>query len=75
MKSKLTRERLNKILNEDREDLNEPTRAAAHLAFMRVAREFFDTENVEMNVTRGKSGTEVCVQFTASRVKNFTVLK
>ena len=75
MKSKTTRERLNQILTDDREEINESTRAAALLEFTRVAREYFETEGVEMNLKRGKSGTDVNVVFKATRVKNFTVLR
>ena len=75
MKSKTTRERLNQILTEDREEINEPTRSAAIMEFTRVAREYFETENVEMILKRGKGGTDVNIVFKATGVKNFTVLK
>ena len=75
MKSKTTKERLNRLITEDREEINDGTRAAALLDFTRVAREYFDTENVEMNIKRAKGGTDVSVSFRASRVKNFTTLK
>ncbi len=75
MKSKTTKERLDRLITEDREEINDQTRAAVLLEFTHVAREYFDTDNVEMNFKRGKSGTDVSVSFRATRVKNFTVLK
>lgn len=75
MKRENTIQRLNKILTEDREEMNEPTRAAALAEFSRVAREYFETENIDMNMKRGKNGTDVLVSFRATRVKNFSILK
>ena len=75
MKSETTKQRLDKILIEDREELNEPTRCAALAEFSRGAREYFETDAVDMNLKRGKYGTDVNVTFRATRVKNFTVLK
>ncbi len=75
MKGETTRQRLEKILTEEKEEMNEPTRAAALAEFTRVAREYFEIGNVEMKMERGKSGTEVSVTFRATRMKNFTVLK
>lgn len=75
MKRETTKQRLDKILSEDREEMNEPTRCAALAEFSRVAQEYFETENVDMNLKHGKYGTDVSVTFRASRVKNFTVLK
>lgn len=75
MKSEITRSRLDKMLSEDREEMNEATRAAALAEFTRVAREYFDAGDVSFNMKRLKNGTDVSVTFHASRVKNFTVLK
>ena len=75
MKRDTTRLRLNKMLSDDREDMNEATKTAAHTDFTRVAREYFDTDNVVFSVKRGKSGIDVTVSFRAARVKNFTTLK
>ena len=75
MKRENTRQRLDKILTEDREEMNEPTRIAALADFSRVAREYFETDNVDMNMKRCKTGTDVILTFRATRVKNFTTLK
>lgn len=75
MKSKTTKERLNRLITEDREEINDQTRAAVLYEFTRVAREYFDTDNVEMNLKRNKTCTEVSVSFRATRVKNFSTLK
>lgn len=75
MKSENTKQRLKKLLSEDREEMNEATRAAALAEFSRVAREYFETQHVDMNMKRGKNGTDVNVTFRASRVKNFGTLK
>lgn len=75
MKSETTRQRLDKIISEDREDINEATRAAAVADFERIAKEYFDTDGVTMTLKRLKNGTDVNIAFRASRVKNFTVLK
>ena len=75
MKRETTKQRLDKILNEDREEMNEATRNAALFEFSRVAKEYFETEKVDMNMKHGKYGTDVSVTFRASRVKNFTVIK
>lgn len=75
MKRETTKQRLNKILTEDREEMNEATREAATAEFTRVAREYFETDDVTMTMKRGKGGTDVTVSFRATRVKNFTILK
>ena len=75
MKSERTKQRLDKMLNVDREELNEPTRAAVILEFNRVAKEFFETQGISLNLKKLKSGTEVTVSFRAVRVKNFSTLK
>lgn len=75
MKKEMTKLRLNKMLNDDKEEINEATRAAVLAEFTRVAKEYFDTQNVVLNIKRGKSCTDVALSFKATRVKNFTVLK
>ena len=75
MKRELTKQRLDKLINEDLEVINEPTRAAAQTEFERVAREYFETDNVTLSIKRVKSGTDVSVSFRATRIKNFNVLK
>lgn len=75
MKSETTKLRLNRMLNEDREDMNDATKAAAQADFTRLAKEYFETEGVTLSMKRGKGGTDVTVYFKASRVKNFTTLK
>lgn len=71
---KETRARLERMIGEDREELNEGTRAAVTEEFTRVAREYFDTDDVTLKTKKGKGGTEVVLSFTATRVKNFTTL-
>ena len=63
------------MLNDDKEEINEATRAAALSDFTRLAKEYFDTENVTLSIKKGKSATDVNVSFKASRVKNFATLK
>lgn len=75
MKSERTKQRLDQMLNVDREELNEPTRAAVIMEFTRVAREFFETQDIALNLKKLKNATEVTVSFRASRVKNFSTLK
>ncbi len=75
MKREATKLRLNKMLNDDKEEINEATRAAALSDFTHIAKEYFDTENVTLNIKKGKNGSDVTVSFRASRVKNFTTLK
>ena len=75
MKSEITKSRLDKMLTEDREEMNEATREAALADYTRVAKEYFETDGVAFNMKRLKNGTDVSVTFRAARVKNFTVLK
>ncbi len=70
------KQRIARMLAQDKEDMNEESRAAALLAFERVAAEFFEREGeTAFTVKRGKRGYEVSLSFRASRVKNFTALK
>lgn len=76
MRETNTRARLQRMLDEDKEEINGETRAAAKKEFERIAAEFFEPEGeTDFTVKRGKSGFEVTVSFRASRVKNFTSLK
>lgn len=75
MKKETTKNRLRQMLNDDREEINDATRAAALADFTHIAREYFETENVLMNIKKGKATTDVAVTFKATRVKNFTTLK
>lgn len=75
MKREATKTRLNNILCGDREDMNEATRAAALNDFTKVAKEYFDTGEINFDMKRGKSGTDVTLSFRATRIKNFTALK
>lgn len=63
------------MLNEEREELNDATKAAAQADFKKVAREYFETDDVLLSMKRGKNGTDVTVSFRATRAKNFTTLK
>ena len=75
MKREQTKQRLDKLINEDLEEINEPTRAAVQAEFERVVREYFETDHVTLSIKRVKSGTDVSVSFRATRIKNFAVLK
>lgn len=71
-----TRQRLVKMLEGDKEEMNEATRTAAAADFAHVAQEYFETEgSPEFQVKRTKGGYEVAVSFRAVRVKNFSTLK
>lgn len=70
-----TRNRLKAMLNEEREELNEATRAAAVADFTRIAEEYFDARDLSLSLKRGKNATDVTVSFRATRAKNFTTLK
>lgn len=63
------------MLSEDREEITEATKAAVQSEFTRIAKEYFETDDVALSLKHGKNGTDVAVTFRASRVKNFTTLK
>lgn len=68
--------RLKRMIDHDKETLNEATRAAAVADFKRVAEEYFQTDGGFLLTSRETpGGTEVVFTFRAVRVKNFTVLK
>lgn len=75
LKRETTKNRLNRMINEEREELNEATRAAAVADFTRIAQEYFEAGAVSMQLKKGKNGTDVTVSFRAARAKNFTSLK
>lgn len=75
LKRETTRNRLNRMLSEEREELNDATRAAALADFTHVAQEYFEAENAALHLKKGKGGTEVVFSFRATRAKNFTTLK
>ena len=73
---KNTRQRLVKMLEQDKEEMNEATRAAAVRDFAHVAEEYFETDGVpEFQMKRTKGGYEVTVSFRTVRVKNFSTFK
>lgn len=64
------------ILEQDKEDINEPTRAAALQDFSQIAGEYFELDGaLDFQVKRVKNGYEVTIAFRAARIKNFTTLK
>ncbi len=76
MTRETSRERVLKMLESDKEEMNEPSRAAALRDFAHVAAEYFELDGAPvMQIRRGKRGNEVTFTFRAVRVKNFTVLK
>ena len=71
-----TRQRLVKMLEQDKEEINEATKAAAVRDFAHVAEEYFETDGTpEFQMKRIKGGYEVTVSFKSVRVKNFSTLK
>ncbi len=75
LKRETTKNRLKKMLNEEREELTDATRAAALADLTHVAQEYFEAENPSLQVKKGKNGSEVLFSFRAVRAKNFTTLK
>ena len=76
MREKSSKRRLELLLAQDKEDMNEASKQEALADFMRVAGEYFDVVgNPVFNVKRGKGGYEVNLTFRAARVKNFSVLQ
>ncbi len=70
------RRRIALLLDRDKEDMNEESRAAAVRDFERVAREYFEVEGgVSLAVGRQKEGFAITLAFRAARVKNFTALR
>ena len=75
MKREITKLRLKQMLSDDKEEINDATRAAALADFTHIAKEYLDTNNVSLNIKKGKGCTDVTVSFRASHVKNFSTLK
>lgn len=74
-KREYTKNRLKAMLSEEREELNEATRAAAIADFTRIAEEYFEAKDLSLSLKKAKNGTDVTVSFRATRAKNFTTLK
>ncbi len=75
MREDNARSRISLMLERDKEEMNEASKAAALNEFNRVAREYFEpTGQTVFTVKRAKGGYEVTVSFHAVRVKNFTSL-
>lgn len=75
MREESVKQRLVRILAEDKGTIGAETEAAARRDFLRVAREYFDTETLDLKVDCERGGYRVDISFRASRVKNFTTLK
>ncbi len=70
------RNRLERILEGDKEEMNEGSRRAALRDFQRLASEYFDLEDEPILKTeRTAKGLEVSFTFRATRVKNFTLIR
>lgn len=70
------RDRIERMLEQDKEELNEPSRLAAVKDFTRVTDEYFEREGEpHLKLERDKRGFTVTLMFRARRVKNFSVLK
>lgn len=73
---KSTQQRLAIMLEQDKEEINEATKAAAVRDFSHVAAEYFETDgDASFQMKRTKGGYEVTFTFKAVRVKNFSTLK
>ncbi|MBR7186138.1 MAG: hypothetical protein IKD43_01420 [Clostridia bacterium] len=71
-----TKDRLKRLLEQDKEEINEASREAALADFKRVAEEYFETDGGFLFTTRqGEKGTEVVFAFRMIRAKNFTRFK
>ncbi len=69
------RARLARLLEQDKAELNETSRAAALRDFRRVAEEYFETDGgFLLTMQEGKRGKEVVFTFRVVRVKNFRTL-
>lgn len=70
------KERLVEMLDRDKAEMNEASKAAAIADFMHVAGEYFETEGEpRFAVERVKGGYRVSLTFQAVRVKNFSTLQ
>ncbi len=69
------RMRLERILEQDKEEMSEPSRKAALRDFKRVAEEYFETDGgFSLTLRRDAKGKEVLFSFRMVRAKNFTVI-
>ena len=76
MRDKVSKSRLEQLLAQDKEDMNEASRSEALAEFVRVASEYFDiVGSPALTVKRIKGSYEVNLAFHAARVKNFSVLQ
>ena len=65
--------RISRLIEQDREGMNQSSRDEALKSFLHVASEFFElTGQPEFTVTRERRGFDVTLHFKADRVKNFT---
>ena len=70
------RSRLLRLLEQDKEEMNEESRLAAIGDFTRVAMEYFELMgDVGLTLSRSRDGFSVNLDFRARRVKNFTSLR
>ncbi|MGN0822614.1 MAG: hypothetical protein ACI4NG_02465 [Candidatus Gallimonas sp.] len=68
--------RLERMLEADKEDMNDACRRAAARDLERVAEEYFEREGAaSLTTERDGKGLKVTFSFRAVRVKNFTSLK
>ena len=76
MREETTKQRLVRLLAEDKEPINAKTEEAARRDFARVAKEYFETDGeLVFKVEKEKNDYRVAIGFRAVRVKNFTPLK
>lgn len=76
MREQITKNRLSRMLAEDKEGMNLETEQSAIRDFQRVADEYFETENkARLTVKKENGGISVTLTFRAVRVKNFSMLK
>lgn len=70
------RDRLYRLLDGDKEEMNEESRRAATADLMRVASEYFECDGApQLEIVREKKGYGVRFFFHAVRVKNFGSLR
>lgn len=68
--------RLVRLMEQDREGLNEESKREAHRHFQHVAEEFFELSGgLELTVNRERRGFDVVLHFKADRVKNLTAVR
>lgn len=67
--------RVNNILSADKLPMNEECRKIALNDIKNVLDEYFDTENLTMNISEDGRNFKVKIDFSALRIKSFNVLK